>query len=104
MPRDEFPEKVKRALAARAGFLCSNPECRASTIGPGDGAAGIVMIGRAAHITAAAPGGPRYDASLTPGERRAIGNGVWLCASCADRVDDAPHRFSEAQLRAWKQQ
>jgi len=104
MPRDEFPSAVKWALAARAGFLCSNPECRASTIGPGDGEAGVVTMGRAAHITAASRGGPRYDDSLMPAERRSIDNGVWLCASCGDLVDDATERYSVAQLRAWKHQ
>ncbi len=104
MPRDEFLERVKRALAARAGYLCSRPECRASTIGPGDGSTGIVNVGEAAHITAASPDGPRYDRSLTPEQRRSIDNGIWLCSSCADMVDHAPQGFSTSQLRAWKHQ
>jgi hypothetical protein len=42
-------------------------------------------VGEAAHISAAAPGGKRYDSSLTPEERRAPSNGIWLCELCAKR-------------------
>ncbi|MGH9460197.1 MAG: hypothetical protein ACRD1X_03205 [Vicinamibacteria bacterium] len=104
MARDEFPERVKRALAARAGYLCSRPECRASTIGPGDGPTGIINVGEAAHITAASSDGPRYDPSLTPEQRRSIDNGIWLCSSCADMVDHSPRGFSTSHLRAWRHQ
>ena len=76
---DDFSEPVKRNLALRAGGLCSNPECRASTSGPQDDPAKAVNVGVAAHITAASPGGPRYDANLAPEERSSSSNGIWLC-------------------------
>ncbi len=44
-------------------------------------------IGKAAHITAAAAGGPRYDPTQTSAERRSIHNGIWVCASCGDIID-----------------
>lgn len=44
-------------------------------------------IGKAAHIKAAAAGGPRYDPTQTSAERRSIHNGIWLCASCGDIID-----------------
>ena len=46
-----------------------------------------VSIGEAAHITAAAEGGPRYNPDLTPEERSSIENGIWLCKSCARMID-----------------
>jgi hypothetical protein len=46
------------------------------------------MTGKAAHIHAAAPGGRRYLASMTPYERRDISNGIWLCSHHADLIDD----------------
>ena len=104
MARDEFPDKVKRALAARAGYLCPRPGCETSTIGPGDGPAGIINIGKASHITAASPGGPRFDGSLTSEQRSDINNGIWLCSSCSDLVDDAPQMYAVGQLRGWKHQ
>jgi hypothetical protein len=38
-------------------------------------------------MTAASPGGPRYDPSLTQKERGEISNAIFLCAVCADVVD-----------------
>jgi len=32
--RDDFTEEVKRTLAARVGYFCSNPDCRAQPTGP----------------------------------------------------------------------
>jgi hypothetical protein len=61
-----------------------------------------VNVGEAAHITAAAPGGKRYDASLTPQDRRAPGNGIWLCELCAKLIDTDEARFTVDVLRKWK--
>jgi hypothetical protein len=41
---DDFPEPVKRILAARAGHLCSNPECRVFTNGPQEDPAKAVNV------------------------------------------------------------
>lgn len=61
-------------------------------------------LGKAAHITAAAKGGPRYDPSLTREERRSIQNGIWLCAVHADLVDKDEAAFSVTLLRKWREQ
>jgi hypothetical protein len=97
--RDDFPEQVKRALSARVGNLCLNPDCRALTSGPHDDAAKAVNLDLAAYVTAAAPGGPRYDASVTPEQRAAAENAIWLCQNCAKLVDNDPSRFSVDLLR-----
>ena len=59
-------------------------------------------IGVAAHITAAAPGGPRYDPAMSSSARQAIKNGVWLCQLHAKLVDDDEHRFTADLLRGWR--
>jgi hypothetical protein len=100
--RDDFTEEVKRTLAARVGYCCSNPDCRAQTTGPQDDPAKAVSVGVAAHITGAAAGGPRYEPSLSPEQRRCFDNGIWLCQNCAKLVDNDVNRFSERLLRAWK--
>src|SRR6266404_6234115 len=87
---DDFSEVVKRVLASRVGNLCSNPECRALTSGPQDDPSKAVNVGVAAHITAASPGGPRYDSSLLPEERSGHKNGIWLCQNCAKHIDNDP--------------
>jgi hypothetical protein len=100
--RDEFTEDVKRALAARAGNVCSNPDCVALTSGPQDDPAKALNVGVAAHITGAAPRGPRNDRSLTPEARRSADNGIWLCQNCAKVIDNDTARFTRELLRAWK--
>jgi hypothetical protein len=99
---DDFSEPVKRALASRVGNLCSNPECRALTSGPQEDPAKALNIGVAAHITAASPGGPRYDPELLPEERSGPSNGLWLCQNCAKLVDNDAARFTLELLRGWK--
>jgi hypothetical protein len=104
--RDDFSEKTKRVLAERAGQKCSNPDCGRSTAGPSDAdSMKSTLLGKAAHITAAAEGGPRYDAKLTVEERKSPENGIWLCAECADRVDKKENepQFPEELLKHWKQ-
>lgn len=102
--RDEFPKDVVATAGRRANYVCSNPECRTKTTGPHSSANRAVNIGVAAHITAAAPGGPRYDPLLTPEARRSPENGIWLCQNCAKRVDSDPGRFPASLLRVWKAQ
>jgi hypothetical protein len=56
----------------------------------------------AAHITAAAVSGPRFDAALTVEQRRSVENGIWLCQNCAKLVDNDPARYSVRVLSEWK--
>jgi hypothetical protein len=100
--RDEFSAKHKQTLAQRVGFLCSNPACRALTIGPQQASEGAVNLGVASHITAASPGGPRFDAQVSADERCALSNGIWLCQVCAKLVDSGDARFTRDLLQAWK--
>lgn len=100
--RDDFSEPTKRVLAARVGYLCSRPDCRALTTGPQADDARSVNVGVAAHITAAAPAGPRYDPTVSPEERSGPTNGIWLCQNCAKLIDNDARRFTVAVIRAWK--
>ncbi len=100
--RDDFTKQTIETLADRAGNRCSNPGCRQPTSGPRTESTRAVNIGVAAHITAASEGGPRYDSSLTPEERRHPDNGIWLCQNCAKLVDNDPARYPVDLLRAWK--
>jgi hypothetical protein len=100
--RDDFFAATIRTLASRAGHHCSNPQCLRPTSGPALEENKSVNVGEAAHITAAAPGGKRYDPSLTPEERRAASNGIWLCELCAKLIDTDEVRFTVEVLRKWK--
>jgi hypothetical protein len=101
--RDNFSAATRRLLDARAGHRCSNPGCMRPTSGPALDETKAINIGKAAHITAAARGGMRFDASLTPEERSAENNGIWLCGLCADLIDKDDLRFTVEVLRKWKQ-
>jgi hypothetical protein len=81
---------------------CSNPDCRLPTAGP-DSNAGTTNLGVAAHITAASPGGARYDGNLTPVERSGFSNGIWLCQQHAKLIDDDELQYPSTLLREWKE-
>ena len=100
--RDDFPKPTKDLLAKRVGSCCSNPECRRPTSGPQVSTDGVVNLGVAAHITAAAQGGPRFDETLTNEQRSDSSNGIWLCQVCAKLIDNDPIRFDRFVLEAWK--
>lgn len=101
--RDDFTQQTLEVLAKRVGVRCSNPVCKKLTTGPRTDASKIVNIGVGAHITAASPTGPRYDASLTSSQRASPENGIWLCQNCAKLIDNDSSRYTRVVLLEWKQ-
>jgi len=101
-PRDEFSERVRRTIAARAAYRCSNPICRALTVRPHSDDNKAVITGVAAHICAAATGGPRYNPQQSEDERKSITNAIWVCHACSDLIDKDDKKFIAALLYAWK--
>jgi hypothetical protein len=102
--RDDFSSRMKEKIARRAAYTCSNPDCRRRTLVPEvSSQIDTIYNGVAAHITAAAPHGPRYDPSLTPEERASSKNGIHLCRLCANQVDANKGKDYPAHvLREWK--
>jgi len=100
--RDDFTDRTKRLLAKRVGHHCSNPQCRRLTAGPSAEEDGTVNLGVAGHITAASPGGCRYDPNLTPEQRKDASNGIWLCTQCAALIDKNENDYTVHLLREWK--
>lgn len=100
--RDDFTNGTKDLLARRVGMRCSNPNCRQPTCGPKVTSAEHLNIGVAAHICAAAPGGPRYDPDMTAEERRSPDNGLWLCQNCGKLVDSDDERYAVDLLGTWR--
>lgn len=100
--RDDFSSATKELLANRVGRKCSNPMCRKLTCGANENPEKITNIGVAAHICAAAKGGPRYDANMTPQERKSFENGIWLCQSCSKLIDTDTTRYTKDTLQSWK--
>ncbi len=90
--RDEFTEKTKLQIAKGAGWLCSDPSCRRPTIGSNSDGTGEINLGIAAHICAAAPGGPRYDPDMTREQRQ------WLY-EMAKRYETNPYDWDAFMAR-----
>ena len=104
--RDDFNKATIDALGKRAAFICSRPDCKISTLSPSQADDNkFIYIGKAAHITAASEGGPRYDESLSTEERKSITNGIFLCSNCAEMIDkNNGVDFSVETLKKWKEQ
>ena len=100
--RDDFSKKTVELLARRAGGKCAI--CGCATWGPNDKPYTATNIGQAAHISAAAEGGPRYNPSMTPEYRSSIKNGLWLCSNCHDKVDRNVETYSVTVLKELKTQ
>ena len=102
--RDDFPESVKRIVAERAAYICSNPGCRRPTVEPHSDPTKSLKTGITSHIRAAAPGGPRYDPQQTQEQRRSIENAIWLCGSCSPLIDKDEIAHPISLVIEWKQQ
>lgn len=101
--RDDFPADVVDLLGRRVGMRCSNPNCRQPTSGPRTESDKSINVGVAAHITAASPGGARYDSKMTAAARKSPDNGIWLCQTCSKLVDNDAKRYTVDLLRQWKE-
>ena len=102
--QDNFTSRIKIKLAERAAYMCSNPACMRITVGSCDADPNeSTKTGKAAHICAASPNGPRYDSYQSPSDRKSIKNALWLCGSCADLIDkNNGQDYSVSQLQKWK--
>lgn len=99
MPRDPINHKHIPLLWGKAAGCCelrSNPVYEEGLLRQEGNYSNI------AHINAASPGGPRYDAEQTPQERGAVDNLMLLCRACHKLIDDNPDDFSASMLRAAK--
>jgi hypothetical protein len=100
--RDDFTKRIKEQLAKRVGYLCSNPDCKKSTVGPSSDVEKSISYGIACHMKAAAENGPRYDVTQTSIERKDIRNGIWLCTRCSKKIDTDWFGHSVELLENWK--
>lgn len=100
----DFNKATIEALGKRAGYLCSNPDCRTPTVGPNSNPSGTTSIGEAAHISGARPRSARYRRGSNDVLRADITNGIWLCRNCHKMVDNDEKRHTENLLLQWREQ
>ena len=99
--RISFSEKTKKEAAEKVAYFCSNPICCKPTVGPNDDGKAH-HYGEAAHIYAAAPGGPRADKLVNDDFLKSEENCLWLCNSCHELIDANPRLYNPELLKEWK--
>ncbi len=99
-----FTKKIIDILGKRAGFICSNPDCRASTVGPNTDPEKSTLIGEAAHIFGARPSSKRYVPEMDDVLRAEITNAIWLCRNCHKLIDSDEDLYSSNLLYKWREQ
>jgi hypothetical protein len=104
--RAEFPQPVKKIAKERAGFICSNPDCRLMTIGPSESDENqVIFMGQVAHILPAKKNGPRDIPNFDPDERSNIENAIYLCGTCAGMIDkNKGSDFPVEKLKGWREE
>ncbi|WP_375001127.1 ABC-three component system protein [Aeromicrobium sp. CTD01-1L150] len=91
-PRPHVSPRIEKNLALRNGNACAYPKCGdALTFEAAHPEDESKVVGKVAHIAAASPGGPRYDASMTDAERSSIDNLIFLCGTHHDAIDNQLH-------------
>lgn len=99
--RDEFSEAIKRRIAQKAMFICSNPQCLRMT-GYGTTEGDVRTIAEAAHIAPASKNGPRKGVPTNTKITKSDNNGIWLCSICHKKIDDDPKWYPAKKLHQWK--
>ncbi|MCM6772423.1 hypothetical protein NDR86_02930 [Nocardia sp. CDC141] len=93
-------------MAARAGYMCSNPECTRLLVGPELTSPDTYMkarLGQVAHILGEKPTAARYDPAMTNAQRAAPDNAILLCPTCHTLVDNnSGIAFPPEVLRDWR--
>lgn len=101
--RDNFSVDTIRKAAGRVGYRCSFPRCPNLTVGASmENNSKVSITGVACHICAAAKGGPRYDDSMTPEERKGIDNCIWMCQTHSKLIDTDERKYTVELLKQWK--
>ncbi|WP_370215293.1 hypothetical protein [Idiomarina sp.] len=99
----DFSKNTINILAKRAGYLCSNPDCRISTVGPNEDPTKAIVIGEAAHIYGARPSAKRFSSKMTDVARAEITNAIWLCRNCHKTIDADELKYTVDILFRWRE-
>ncbi len=104
MAKSKIPEKIQRALWARAAGRCQYRGCNCELIGDLLSGKEDKMFGFVAHIVADSPGGARGHETRSGLLAKDISNLMLLCAKCHRLIDDeAPDDHSEELLLQMKE-
>lgn len=93
---------VIKVLALRSGNICAMPGCNQRLAIDGNNTSGISIIGEMAHIAGEKPGAERYDPNMTPAQRNAYENLIFLCPTHHTQIDKPGNTYSIEMIRGWK--
>lgn len=97
--RGTVPPAQEKVLIARSGNRCAYPSCGVELVIPADHPEDRPKaVGKVAHIAAASPGGPRYDATMTEAQRGSADNLIYLCGSHHDAIDSQTNGHTRDSL------
>lgn len=93
------PSTIRR-LDTLSGNECAWPTCKNKLVGEDDKS----IISKICHISAASPGGPRYDAMMTDDQRRSFDNLILLCDEHHTIIDNKENedKYPVELLKKWK--
>jgi len=98
--RARVPLGQEKVVIARSGNLCAYPACGAELVFAAEAEGDQPkVVGKVAHIAAASPGGPRYDASMSDIQRGSAENLIYLCGPHHDAIDSQLEKHTAAFLR-----
>ncbi|MFJ9369836.1 hypothetical protein ACIRRA_36225 [Nocardia sp. NPDC101769] len=106
MANGKFSAATKALVAARAGYMCTNPDCNRLLVGPEVKTGDVLLksnIGKFAHIQGREFGSARHNESMTEEQRSDAANAIFLCGVCHDLVDNnGGPGYSVTLLTQWR--
>lgn len=101
--RQNFSQTTVAQIGKAAMYICANPQCLRFT-GYETSKGRPRSLAEAAHLAAAAENGPRAAELSGIVDLKSASNGIWLCLTCHQRIDDDPDDYPISKLKAWKDQ
>ncbi|XYH98578.1 HNH endonuclease [Sorangium sp. So ce1128] len=99
--RVEFKPATISQIGKAAMYVCANPGCLLFT-GYSTNEGKPRAVAEAAHILPAGSKGPRATKDSKADRLSAASNGIWLCLTCHQLIDDDPNSYPETTLHEWK--
>ena len=99
--RINFTRATAEKIGRSAMFICAFPGCLRFT-GYETTEGKPRALAEAAHIAPAGKNGPRSEEVQETTNLRGVANGIWLCLTCHQRIDDDPKLYSTDTLKDWK--
>jgi ribosomal protein L37AE/L43A/(2Fe-2S) ferredoxin len=99
--RINFTRTTAEKIGRSAMFICASPACLRFT-GYETTEGKPRALAEAAHIAPAGKNGPRSEEAEKTADLKGVANGIWLCLTCHQKIDDDPKAYPTEMLKDWK--